>query len=69
MTVGARMNLLCLRNRKASVSVANRLKKTKNDEAIEVGKDQIIEGFVNRDKGFNFIIRVMGSHKRVLRRE
>lgn len=50
----------------ASVAVENRLKKTERDEAVEVGKNQIIEGFVSRDKGFNFIIRVMGSHKRVL---
>lgn len=37
----------------------------RRDESAEVGKDQITEGSISLGKGFNFIIRVMGSHKRV----
>ena len=56
--------------KEANVAVANRLKRrTEGDEAAAVGRNQIIEGSVNHEKGFHLILRVMGSHKRVLSRK
>lgn len=50
--------------------VANRLKRgTEEDKVAEVGRNPIIESSVSHHKDFNFILRLMGSHKKVLSRE
>lgn len=55
------------KQKEASVAAVNRLKRrTQGDEAAAVGKDKITEGSVSHRKGFHSILRVTGSHKRVL---
>lgn len=54
----------------ASTVVANRLKRgTEEDKVAEVGRDPIVESSVSQHKVVNFILRLMGSHKKVLSRE
>lgn len=54
----------------ASMVVANTLKRgTEEDKVAEVGRDPIVESSVSHHKVVNFILRLMGSHKKVLSRE
>lgn len=41
-------------------------KKDRQDKANDVGKGHIMQGFAGLVKEFGFILRAMGSHRRIL---